>query len=72
MSKKHYETSIKNIMDYVSSTYNSAYQFAMLHADYEFVYSAGIYDHDKGTKVKDSDLIPLGSMTKAYTASGVV
>jgi len=44
----------------------------MLHKDYEFVYSAGIADHEKGTKIKDTDLIPLGSMTKPYTVSGIV
>ena len=44
----------------------------MIHKDYEFVYSSGIANHEEGTKVKDTDLIPLGSLTKPYTASGIV
>ena len=36
------------------------------------VYSTGIADHENGTKIKDTDLIPLGSLTKAYTIAGVV
>ena len=44
----------------------------MIHKDYEFVYSAGIADHENGNKVKDTDKIPLGSLTKPYTVSGIV
>lgn len=36
MSRKQYETSIKNIMDFTSSTFNGAFQFALVHKDYEF------------------------------------
>ena len=71
MTSDEYENIIKNLMDNVSTVYNSAYQFAVRNKDYHFEYATGIQDHIKGTKITNENAIGLGSMTKAFTVAGI-
>ena len=71
LTEKQYQTTVKNIIDYTALHYNLGMQFALKHADYDFEHAAGVQNHKTGAMMKTDDMIPLGSLTKAFTAAAL-
>ena len=63
---------IRAVLDNYSLVTNSAYQFSVRHKDLNYSYATGIGNHDTKTNLTVNDLIPLGSVTKAYTVMGIM
>ena len=55
-----------------SNATGTAYQFAVSHNDLNFTYASGIENHVTQKEMTTSSLIPLGSVTKAYTVMGIM
>mmetsp|Transcript_13367 Transcript_13367/g.42286 ORF Transcript_13367/g.42286 Transcript_13367/m.42286 type:complete len:553 (-) Transcript_13367:231-1889(-) len=52
--------------------YNTSFSFAVRTADLDLTVAAGISDHGPNTEARVTDLFPLGSITKTYTAAAIV
>jgi len=60
------------MLDHYAKTFNTAYQFSTSSADQELSLAAGVQHHEAGTLMTTENLVPLGSMTKAYTTMAVL
>ena len=59
-------------MDEWSTTFNSAYQFAVKNDELEIALSSGVENHKTGSKMTNDKMLPLGSQAKAWTAMNVM
>jgi CubicO group peptidase (beta-lactamase class C family) len=66
------EQKLQGILDAKALHYNTSFSFAVKTADFEIEVASGISDHGPNTRVRTTDLFPLGSITKTYTAAAIV
>lgn len=62
----------QKVLDHYAKTFNTAYQFAATTANEELSIAAGVQHHETGALMTTENLVPLGSLTKAYTAMAVL
>jgi len=59
-------------MDQTAWQINTALQVAIRTNNYTFEYASGVQNHLTGKHIKVDDIVPLGSLTKSFTAAGIV
>jgi CubicO group peptidase (beta-lactamase class C family) len=69
---KDYQFRAQKVLDHYAKTFNTAYQFAATSANQELSIAAGVQHHETGALMTTEDLVPLGSLTKAYTTMAVM
>ena len=67
-----YKYTIRAILDNYAIVTNSAYQFSVRHKDLNYTYASGVENHQTSAPLTVDSLIPLGSVTKAYTVMGMM
>lgn len=69
---KEYQFRAQKVLDHHAKTFNTAYQFAASTADEELSLAAGVQHHETGELMTTENLVPLGSLAKAYTTMAVM
>ena len=68
-----YEHQVQKILDNYSEFYKSGFQFALIHEKHNFTFASGPNDlKDKKSKLTTEDRVGFGSLTKTYTAMGIM
>jgi CubicO group peptidase (beta-lactamase class C family) len=63
---------VQPILESLALKYNTSFAFGFHNADARVALAAGIDDHGRNTKVNTDSLYPSGSVTKSWTALGVL
>jgi CubicO group peptidase (beta-lactamase class C family) len=70
--QRHIQTRLQPLLDDLALRYNTSFSFGFHDQSARVALAAGVSDRLSGKRMAPTSLVPMGSVTKSWTAAGIV